>query len=1246
MRRSILALAFVTLAVLALPPAAVYYAAFTQGGLELVARLMPHRFGHLRLTIVGVSGTATGGIHVDRLEIDDPHVYLRLEGVDGRITLAPLLLQTLHVPHASFRKVLIEVKPYPEQQARSRWHFLPHWLEIRADDVRIDSGTLIVPDGHRFDATKLEGSGLVRPRIVRVDRAGMTIGAMRLTGHGLLRSGDPFGMDVATLTTIRVPGQPVWVIDASGKGTVDSLALHVRFAAPLQADFVGRAADLTRDWHWQGAANVESFDLSPWHGNGTTLGCVTGRLALEGNSGGFTAQGPLTPSSLQAGALDTLFRGAYSRRVFKVTQLEIRHAASGLDLNAHGEIGIVAHGPFLELRGTWRNFRWPLTGPSADVRSRAGQYFIEGTWPYALRGSGELTLAALQPIGFDVAGTLGKQQLLVTKASLRAFGGTADLTRGTAIWSPRPSWSAAGTAANVDPSSVRPDLPGRLTFGFEAAGSRFDSDTDFSLSVHDLTGKLDGLRAQADGQVSRHGAVWQLSGVKAQLGTTALALDGAIDRQIDLRFDLAAQDLALIEPQLAGRLLASGTLIGPRTSPAIDVVASGTGIRYRGLSLASLNARIDFDPRRSGPSLVRLQAHDFAYGRHKLDIAFTLNGAAAQQNATLTLSGAAYKLRSRAAGALAGGTWTGRIETMSFAGDGAHLALEAPSAVTVSTDAVRVRELCLLGKPTRACGEVDWTPGRWSVSALAGGLPLAMLTAGLSPNVHYRGVVGVTARASAGRAAPAQGELDVTLAGAEMLRQTPDGRLETTKLGSGTLAMNATAERVEGRLSLDAGAAGSIKGRIVAQRTAAAWRSSPLTGTLTARTSLQAWEPLYAGQVDRASGEASAILTVGGTLGTPHLSGMLKVLDGAFDLYQYNLEVRDASLQARLLDDGIDVNGAARIGAGTASASGQLVWRRGAPFGHLELKGTSLRAVDLPEAVIDASPDLNFAIAGRSVNVTGTVEIPQAHIAPAELTNAVRVSSDQILVGEENPGPTSQLKVASTIRIELGDGVHIETQGLTGRLTGNVVVTSGEEAITRATGELRIADGKYAAYGRTLDIAQGRMIYTGSPLDDPGIDIRAEKNFQDPEVGAAVAGINVRGTLRQPQITFFSEPPLPQQQIISLVFAGGTLFGGPQLGAAASTQTSRSENAQLLGQGAAVLGSQIGLPVGIEPTYNNDTALVLGKYLSPKLYVSYGITLIQSLNMVKLRYTLGDHWSLSTEFGQLGGADLVYTFQK
>jgi hypothetical protein len=44
--------------------------------------------------------------------------------------------------------------------------------------------------------------------------------------------------------------------------------------------------------------------------------------------------------------------------------------------------------------------------------------------------------------------------------------------------------------------------------------------------------------------------------------------------------------------------------------------------------------------------------------------------------------------------------------------------------------------------------------------------------------------------------------------------------------------------------------------------------------------------------------------------------------------------------------------------------------------------------------------------------------------------------------------------------------------------------------------------------------------------------------------------------------------------------------------------------------------------------------------------VSYGVSLTEQLNTLKMRYTLGDHWTLRTEVGQAYGADLVYSITK
>jgi len=129
-------------------------------------------------------------------------------------------------------------------------------------------------------------------------------------------------------------------------------------------------------------------------------------------------------------------------------------------------------------------------------------------------------------------------------------------------------------------------------------------------------------------------------------------------------------------------------------------------------------------------------------------------------------------------------------------------------------------------------------------------------------------------------------------------------------------------------------------------------------------------------------------------------------------------------------------------------------------------------------------------------------------------------------------------------------------------------------------------------------------------------------------------------------MTFFSDPSLPQSQIVSLILAGGSLESAQN-----RTTGNSGAGGAALAQGAAILGQQLGSRVGIEDVslesdITNETSLVLGRYLSPRLYVSYGISLTQQFNTLKLRYTLGDHWTVRTEVGQARGADLVYSIDK
>ncbi len=1236
----ILATACLLVLVVVVAPVAVIGAAlFTESGLQFLIRHLPQRFGSgpgaVSVRITGVTGTVARGLHADRVEIDHELVHLTFEGIDGRVALTPLLLQVIRSPEAHVHSALIEVKKRTRQVPPSPPVFLPRWLLISGEHVTVDQAVLTVYNGVRLEATHVTGAAVLRRRTLRVFQAQGNLGAAHIDASGVLTARDPLGIHGEGHLTWAPAGQPAWTVAGSGAGDLNALQLSGHSLSPFRANFTGQALELTRHWHIVGDANVENFDLRAWGISGP-LGVMKARLAVLWNRDGFRGRGKVDPTGLHAGEFEAEFDGSFADHVLTARHMEARHP-SGAHAVGAGTFTIEPHGPRLDLHGSWENFRWPLPAREPALESPAGSFTLEGILPYHVHAEGTASAAGITATSVDVTGTLGKDSIAFERAELDLLDGHASVN-GAVAWAPHPSWSVAGQLTGINPAPLRPDLPGSVSGSLAASGRSFDPQGDIALAIGNLAGKLRGARVSGGGTVSRSAGTWSFERVRVAAGGTSLALDGRAGAQLDLRYALASTDLSLLLAGSHGELNATGTLRGTAAEPALVTTAHGHALSYQGLAAERLDADVDFDP--GDPQhaqKIDARVGKLSYAGHTVDAAaFTLGGPAADTRAHLEAHASGLALSADAAGAYAHQLFQGQLTAFTLKGrDTLDLALEHPVGLNASTQHLRVEWLCLAGTPGAMCADADWSPQHWSATLMSNQLPLNALTAGMTPAVQYQGTVDLLVRAAGGAGIPVTGTLRAQLADAVLSHRLVSKKIEHTRIGSGTITASATPGDLSVAAVLEDGEVGTIRARVDAQRGSDRWQDLPLSGALHAETANLGLLTLYFPDIDRAAGELHADVSVAGTLGAPLLNGVLKLTGGELDLYQVNLGLRQMTLEAHLNDAGLDFNGSAHAGAGNAAASGHLEWRDLLPYGKVHVQGTNLRVADTPEAQIDASPDLAFDIAGRRIEVTGTVTVPYAKIQPKDIANAVRTSPDEVIVGGEAQNPAERFEVMSTITLTLGDKVSIDASGLTGRLTGSVTIRSGYDAITRGTGELSVAGGQYLAYARKLDIQRGRLIFNGGAIDNPGIDLRAQKEFPD-----VTAGVNVRGTLQQPRMSFFSDPPLPQSQIVSLILSGGS---------SAATQT--GSNAAL-GQGAALLAAQLGPRVGLPDVsletdpIANETSLVLGRYLTPRLYVSYGVSLTETLNTLKLRYTLGDHWVVRTELGTARGADLVYSITK
>jgi translocation and assembly module TamB len=147
-------------------------------------------------------------------------------------------------------------------------------------------------------------------------------------------------------------------------------------------------------------------------------------------------------------------------------------------------------------------------------------------------------------------------------------------------------------------------------------------------------------------------------------------------------------------------------------------------------------------------------------------------------------------------------------------------------------------------------------------------------------------------------------------------------------------------------------------------------------------------------------------------------------------------------------------------------------------------------------------------------------------------------------------------------------------------------------------------------------------------------------------------GVRVRGQLSEPEFSVFSEPVLPQSEQLSWLVLGRPLEGGTSDSERSAMQTA----ALLLGLGRGEsLGKRVGESLGLdEVTIEREpgadvtqASLLVGKYLTPDLFVSYGIGLFEPVSTLRLRYTLSSRWKLVGEAAPLSSsADLFYEIEQ
>ena len=291
-----------------------------------------------------------------------------------------------------------------------------------------------------------------------------------------------------------------------------------------------------------------------------------------------------------------------------------------------------------------------------------------------------------------------------------------------------------------------------------------------------------------------------------------------------------------------------------------------------------------------------------------------------------------------------------------------------------------------------------------------------------------------------------------------------------------------------------------------------------------------------------ASGATNFQMEAHGPLSDPILQGSVEFQNVSLALQDFpnglsqikgRLEFNQNRLEVRSLT--------AMSGGGQLSVGGYIGVQRGL-YADLSATGKSIR-IRYPQG-ISSLADANLRLQGPQNNLllSGNVQVTRFAINSdldiAALT--AQTSAVQPIVSPDAPSNHLRLDV------HLTSAPQLNFQNAYAKLAGDVDLhLRGTLASPSLLGRISLTEGSASVSGTRYELQRGDINFTNPVRIQPNIDIDATARVEDYDIT-----LGLHGSSDKPRLTYRSEPPLPEADIIGLLALGHT----QEEGSAAFTQ--------------------------------------------------------------------------------------------
>ncbi len=864
--------------------------------------------------------------------------------------------------------------------------------------------------------------------------------------------------------------------------------------------------------------------------------------------------------------------------------------------------------PQIDVQGEWKDLSWPLSG-KADYQSPQGQFSLSGTTDaYQMSIDAPVTGSSIPKSHISLVGSGDTQGIQLAPLSLKLLNGKLT-AEGKISWSDNLTWDLQIAAEKIEPQQQWPEYAGELSGKLAVQGKIIDGAPELSLLIEELSGTLRDYDIAGEGKAQWAAGKLNVEHLMLRSGDNQVKLNGIMGETLDFDFNIEAPKLKQLWPTLKGTLQADGKLQGTLASPRVEIHGAGSKMALDAYKVGALKADIIWNPDDPSASTTDLQLKKVALANQTFSkVMITGPGNLAQHQLQLKVAGSLVNLDMQLKGGYAEQHWSGKISDGSIQIENAgRWKLSNAVEIVAGPERLEVQQHCWKQQRAELCTHGEWErDGSIQADAKLSQLPLALLQPLLPPGEKIEGHISGALTATGSVESP-QVEVDLELPTARYLAVTkgvqPNIDLRKAKLGATLQSGQLNAKINFDVRANERGAWGETQGELQVDFSK---ESRPIEGKVI--LNVPDLSPLLARtpKIKDAKGSVHLQAKIGGELAAPLITGDAELKNGAFTLPDLNLNVTGISLQAKANQSGeVQLKGGASSGKGKLVIDGQASINpdKGFPF-SINIRGKDVLVAQIPEAEVLISPDLKLSGGIKELNLSGSLDIPTAHIALRDIpASAVDVSEDTVIIhrGKKIAPKDKQgvvMALNSSVEVTLGENVTFKGFGLRTGIKGSLFVRSEAKNPAIGEGQLSLYDGTYTDYGQDLTIERGIFLFNG-PVDNPRLDIRA---YRSSSFDGVKAGVAVTGNVRNIKTKVFTEPAKSETEALSYLLGGGGAF--------------------------------------------DQSSVALGKYLTPRLYVGYVLGLFDSSSLLLMRYKLTKTLSIETMTGDNQSVDLYYNIER